>query len=138
MIYTNDRQAYREFFYTIWQKYLQRGPLETVESDLIQIMLNHPEYQHYFEKSKQLPTDEFSLEDNPFIHLSLHHALNEQIKCNRPNGIKNVYTTLLQKFVDPHDVAHRMMQCLAQELWQAQASGTMPSEEAYLQKLKGL
>jgi hypothetical protein len=39
---------------------------------------------------------------------------------------------------DPHAAEHAMLEPLAETLWEAQRSGGMPDEMAYLEKLRAL
>lgn len=76
--------------------------------------------------------------ENPFLHLSLHMALREQINTNRPDGIRDVFHALMKKYGDNLVVEHQMMGCLEKVLWEAQRSGVMPDEAGYLESLRRL
>src|SRR5574340_745819 len=117
-MYSNNRDAYRQTFIIAWQKHLKKLPLETIEAQLIEIILKHPEY-HSLLDEKTSGEQEFALDENPFFHMSLHLALREQVHTNRPNGIATLYQQLITKYSDAHDVEHRMMTCLAQIMWKA-------------------
>jgi hypothetical protein len=135
-MYTTNRDAYRQAFFLAWDKHLKQSVLEPVEAQLVDVMLMHPEYHALLSKPKQYETQEFAPEENPFMHMSLHMAIREQIQTDRPNGIRKIYQTLLVKHGDEHTVLHEMIRCLADIIWAAQQSGAMPSEEIYLNKLK--
>ena len=134
-MYTNNRDAYRQTFFAAWQKYQKQLPLEPVEKQLIEIMLLHPEYHPLLNHPEAFEKQEFELEENPFFHMSLHLAIREQIRTDRPAGITAVYDALSAR---SEDAEHLMMTCLAQMIWAAQQSGEMPSEEEYLSRLRGL
>ncbi len=135
-MYTNQREAYRQAFYEAWQKYLKQLPLTILENQMVEIILIHPEYHDLLSNNEQLQKQEFKLEENPFFHMSLHMAIREQIRSDRPKGIALIHQQLLQKYVDQADVEHKMITCLAQTLWQAQQTGHPPEEIDYLNKLK--
>lgn len=137
-MYTDNRDAYRQAFFIAWDKYKKQQMLNPVEAQLVEIMLVHPEYHPLLENPKQFEKQEFSLEENPFFHMSLHVAIREQVRTDRPAGVAAIYQTLSTKFQDPHEAEHAMLTCLAQILWQAQQSGSMESEAAYLENLKKL
>ena len=137
-MYTNNRETYRQAFFIVWQKYQKKLPLESVEAHLIDIILLHPEYHPLLDKAAAYQNQEFAIEENPFFHMSLHLALREQIQTNRPMGIKAIQQQLIEKYFDAHDVEHKMMQCLAQIMWEAQQNGTMPEEQVYLEKLRDI
>lgn len=136
-MYTNDRDAYRQSFFVVWDKYKKKLPLDAVETQLLDIILLHPEYHGLLDHPSSFQTQEFQLEENPFFHMSLHLALREQIRTQRPAGITAIYQSLLKK-MNAHEAEHRMMQCLAQVMWKAQQTGIPPSETDYLEKLKQL
>jgi len=135
-MYTNNRDAYRQAFFTVWQKYQKKLPLEPVEAQLVEIIDLHPEYHPLLGKPDSYQNQEFTTEENPFLHMSLHIALREQIRTNRPAGVAAIYADLIEKYVHTHEVEHRMMECLSQIIWSAQQTGVMSSEEYYLEKLK--
>lgn len=137
-MYTNNRNAYRQAFYTAWQKYQKKLPLDALEQQIVAVIIDHPEYHLFLDKSSQFEKQEFEMEENPFFHLSLHIALREQIKMNRPTGITACYQQLVDKYGDKLEVEHRMMQCLAEILQIAERQGAMPEESVYLAELKKL
>jgi hypothetical protein len=76
--------------------------------------------------------------ENPFLHMGMHIAIQEQINADRPPGSTSCYRSLLGKHPDEHKLQHRMMECLGRALWQAQRDRTMPDEAAYLECLRKL
>lgn len=135
-MYTNNRDAYRQLFFTTWQKYLKKSPLIGTERQLIDIILAHPQFQRLLDTQYQ--DQEFALEENPFLHMSLHLAIREQIATDRPSGVVKIYEALLQTGAAMHEVEHKMMQCLAEMMWQAQQTGMAGDEGEYLKKLAAL
>ncbi|NOX51703.1 MAG: DUF1841 family protein, partial [Gammaproteobacteria bacterium] len=75
-------------------------------------------------------------ESNPFLHMSLHVALQEQLSTNRPAGVTGIFEKALQKGADLHQVEHRFIECISEMLWKAQRNNTTPNEKAYLKSLK--
>ena len=136
-MYSNNREAYRQLFYLAWQKYQKSLPLDATEKQLVEVILLHPEYHallNLLNNEKDFST-EFDLEENPFLHMSLHIALREQIKLDRPVGVKRIYERLLATHQNAHDTEHVMVGCLAKILWTAQSTGVVPDEAEYLVKL---
>jgi hypothetical protein len=74
---------------------------------------------------------------NPFLHLGLHLAIREQVATDRPNGIRGIHARLAAS-TSVHDAEHLMIDCLAEQLWNAQRTGAPPNEIDYLDKLKKL
>ncbi len=136
-MYANNRDTYRDAFFIAWQKYQAALPLQPIESALVTIMLQHPEYHTLLNKPSDYAHQEFAIEENPFFHMSLHLSLREQVNTNRPAGIVAIQQKLLAQYA-AHDCEHKMMTCLAKLLWQAQETGVTPTDELYLEKLQAL
>jgi len=112
-------------------------PMQEVVATIVEL---HPEYHDLLENEEIVDKD-FSAEtgeSNPFLHMSMHIALHEQISTNRPEGINDCYQKLCIQFGGPHDAEHAMMECLGEALWHAQRNQTMPDETAYLECIKKL
>ncbi len=69
---------------------------------------------------------------NPFLHLSLHLAVAEQLSIDQPAGIRGAFEELRLRLGSEHDALHAVLECLGETLWQAQRRGTAPDERAYL------
>ena len=75
-------------------------------------------------------------ESNPFLHMSLHLALEEQLSIDQPPGIAHRFQVLVSRFRDRHEALHQALECLAETLWRAQRDGTPPDASAYLSCLE--
>lgn len=140
-MFTNDRAAMRRFFIEAWRKERTGDPLEPLERQIADIIRAHPEYHGLLAAGEAAEGSEFppeSGETNPFLHLSLHLAILEQIGTDRPPGLSAIYQRLIAAAIDRHETEHRMMECLAQSLWEAQQAGRPPDEAAYLACLQRL
>ena len=133
-MHSSERDQARQIFFTAWQKHQQQLPIEPLEAQLIAIILMHPEYHSLFDHPNDFLTKDF-VEVNPFLHLSLHVALREQINANLPLGIREIYQKLVSKLNDTHDTEHRMIECLSHILWEIQQSGKPFEEKKYLDNL---
>jgi len=110
-------------------------PMQEVVANIVEL---HPEYHQLLEEEEVVDRD-FSAEmgeTNPFLHMSMHIALHEQISTNRPQGINECYQKLCLLHGGPHDAEHQMMECLGEALWNARRNQTVPDEEKYLDCLK--
>ena len=110
-------------------------PMQEVVANIVEL---HPEYHNLLENEEIVDRD-FSAElgeSNPFLHMSMHIALHEQISTNRPQGINDCYQKLCILQGGSHDAEHAMMECLGEALWQAQRDQTVPDEAKYLECLK--
>ena len=98
-------------------------PLESIALAWIE---RHPEYHALLERPGQ-PLDQAypaggDGTTNPFLHLSLHLALAEQLTIDRPPGIRQAVSLLQRGLADEHAAAHAAIDCLAELLWQAQSA----------------
>jgi hypothetical protein len=106
----------------------------------VDLIAAHPEYHSWLERGDEVLQQEFSPEGghiNPFLHLSMHMALREQVVTDRPQGIRAVHARLASRS-DVHDAEHQMMEALGRALWEAQRAGRMPDERLYLEELQRL
>ena len=141
MIYGQDRDQLRRIWFDAWQHYCEGDKLIPLHLELVNIIKLHPEYQVIFDQSDQYIGKEYLPEfgeTNPFLHMSMHQGIHEQLSSGRPKGIRRVYEKLCHQFGDPHDAEHGMMEGFAETLWQAQRTGTMPDEVSYLKRVKKL
>ena len=112
--------------------------MDAMQEIVANIVELHPEYHSLLENDGALDKDYTPDhgETNPFLHMSMHIALHEQISTNRPAGIQDCYTQIITNTGSEHDAEHAMMECLGESLWKAQRNNTMPDETDYLQCLK--
>lgn len=140
MFLSSDRSTLRRFFVVAWRKMLEGAPLEPLEDMVARIVDEHPQYHSLLGDDAAVDKD-FTVSEgraNPFLHLSMHVAIQEQVSTNRPDGIRTLYADLLRRFDDAHGLEHAMMECLGKSLWQAQQSGSLPDEHAYLACVRAL
>ena len=106
-MFSPSRDQVRQFFCTAWRKYQQQQPLEPMEQQAVAVILPHPEYRELLEDEAQALAREWPPEGgqmNPFLHLSLHLAIQEQLSIDQPPGIRDAYERLCRKLTDDHGV----------------------------------
>ena len=138
MIFSQDRTELRKMYAAAWQKRLDGMPLSPLEEQIARVIAEHPEYHGAV--TGDIGRD-FTVEagqTNPFLHMGLHLGLREQLATDRPAGIAAVFRGLAARTGDAHDAEHRMIDCLAETLWEAQRAGVAPDEAAYLDRLRRL
>ncbi len=141
MLFTQDRNQLRRFYCQAWKKYRSKKVLQPLEQQIADIVSLHPEYHLLLENEGMALEKDFLPElgeSNPFLHLSMHLAIREQLNSGQPAGVSEIYQTLLAKHNDPHHVEHRMMECLASALWKAQQEGMPPDDSLYLECIKNI
>ncbi len=136
-MFNPTRDQVREFFMTTWQKHLEKSVLSPIEATALKWILEHPEY-HALLSSAEAKQQDFTVSDgqvNPFLHLSMHLAIEEQVSINSPPGIKAIFEQLSQRR-NPHDAMHEIMECLGQVIWESQRLGTPLNNELYMDLLQ--
>lgn len=138
MLY-GDRNDMRQVFVDTYRKSQAGTPLAPMEQLIGAVIAEHPEY-HQMLASGDIDSD-YPVEHgqtNPFLHMAMHISIREQISVDRPAGISAAWQQLSIKEGDPHRAEHRMLDCLAEMLLQAQRDGAMPDEQAYLRAIQRL
>ncbi len=138
-MFNPSREEARQFFFETWRKHRQSLPITPLEHMALDLLLLHPEYQTILDDADQhLHRDyppEFG-ETNPFLHLSMHLAINEQLSIDQPPGIRAAFAALVKRRDNAHGALHHIMDCLAETIWQAQRSGTALDQTQYLDCLR--
>lgn len=135
-MFNPSRDDVREMFFGAWRKYREGVPLAGIEALALEVILAHPEYQAVLEAPERSRGRDYTDEANPFLHMSLHLALEEQLSIDQPPGIAQRFGVLVSRFHDRHEALHQALECLAETLWRAQRHGMPPDAHAYLSCLE--
>jgi len=122
-MFNPSREQARQFFFDTWRKYRQQEMLSAMENMALDVMLLHPEYQAVLEYPERYQDKDYLPEmgdTNPFLHMSMHIAIKEQLSIDQPVGIRHRFERLLKKTGEEHAAMHEAMECLAEMIWQAQ------------------
>lgn len=141
MLFGQDRDQLRQFYCQAWEARRQGKPLDPLQAQIVAVIEKHPEYQTLLENPDRALGKEYLPEmgeTNPFLHMGMHLAIEEQVSTDRPGGIRELYNGLLIKTGDPHALQHKLMECLAEMIWKAQKDGKQPDEAQYLACIKTL
>jgi hypothetical protein len=137
-MFNPTREQVREFFIENWRKYQAQEVLTAIETVAAGIMLEHPEY-HALLASPEAMTKEFSPEhgqSNPFLHMSLHLSVEEQLSIDQPPGIRAAFETLRRIRGDRHNTMHDVIECLGETMFKALRDRTSPDGVAYLNSIR--
>ena len=138
-MFNPSREQVRRFFFDAWRKRREREVLSAMDHLAVDIILLHPEYHPVLDDAEHFQEREYRPEagdTNPFLHLSMHLAIEEQLSIDQPPGLKAEFARLAAKSEDRHAACHEVMECLAETVWRAQRDGTAPDAQAYLECLK--
>ena len=134
-MFSPTRDEARRFLIDAWRKYGAGDPLSGLEQTAAQLIAMHPEYHRMLEMPDAYVDRDYRPEQgdvNPFLHLSLHLAVAEQLAIDQPPGIVAQYERLRDAHDDAHAALHALVECLGETIWQAQRTGTGPDAALYL------
>jgi hypothetical protein len=134
-MFNPSRDEARRFFIDVWNKIQARGPLAGLEQTAAGVIIDHPEYHRTLSDPEHAIDRDYVPEHgevNPFLHLSLHLAIEEQLSIDQPPGIRAAFERLTRESGSPHDARHAILECLAETIWQAQRTGAPPDAADYL------
>jgi hypothetical protein len=135
-MFNPTRDEVRRFFRDILARRRDGGvltPLETIAGDWIE---QHPEYFPALAPVPEGEPDPYAPREgapNPFLHLSMHLSITEQLAIDQPPGIRAAVERLVRRTGSTHDAHHEVMECLGEMLWTAQRAGGTPDGAAYVQ-----
>ena len=137
-MFNPSRDESRDFLFEAWRKYGVNEPLTALESVAVGVIAEHAEYHALLSNRDKFLARDYAPEageTNPFLHISMHIAIREQIAIDQPQGVLHKHTTLTQKLDSVMLAEHEMMDCLAEMIWQAQRNRTAPDAVVYLRCL---
>jgi hypothetical protein len=134
-MFTPSQHDVRRFFCETFRKH-EAGeiltPMEAIARDWI---MQHPEYRDDFRDVEAALAADYSVDrgqTNPFLHLSMHLSIAEQVSIDQPPGIRAAFVALAQRLDSEHEAHHQIMECLGEMLWKSQRSGLPPDGVAYV------
>ncbi|MDO8958430.1 MAG: DUF1841 family protein [Rhodocyclaceae bacterium] len=138
-MFNPSRDQARRFLIEAWQKRRAALPATQLEIIAADIVALHPEYHSLLEAGEDALGKDWTPEDgatNPFLHLSLHLAIAEQISIDQPPGIRAAFESRRSRHGDPHAALHDILECLGETLWRAQRDRQPLDGAAYLECIK--
>lgn len=137
-MFNPSREQVRRFFCDAWRKHVERLPLVGAEVTAADIAARHPEYQALLSDANAAVEKDWTPEGgamNPFLHLSLHLAIHEQVSIDQPPGIRAAFEALRAR-LDPHAAEHVILECLGETIWRAQRQGGQMDALAYVDAVR--
>ena len=129
----------RNFFCQTLAKQRRGELLSPIETLAAGWMDEHPEYHAELSDVEAALAAVYDVEEgrtNPFLHLSMHLSISEQVSIDQPRGIRQAVELLAAKRNSLHDAQHEVMDCLGEMLWASQRSGLPPDGHAYLDAVR--
>lgn len=111
-----QRKFFRESIHRIWNM-AKSGQLDEIsEQDhkLAVIIMDHQEYCDHFEDTDILDGREYEAgnEVNPFLHISLHQMVEDQLASNSPLEAAFFCETLKDRGISHHEAVHYIIMIL--------------------------
>ena len=90
----------------------------------------HPEYHPILEAPQRHLDRDWHPEGgeaNPFLHLSLHLAVAEQLAIDQPPGIRAQFDRIRAARGDEHAALHALLECLGEVVWTRSGTERRPT-----------
>ncbi len=134
-MFAPSQEDVRRFFCETWRRQRAGMPLDAMQAKAAPWVALHPEYDGDLADEAAALAAVYTVEDgrtNPFLHLSMHLSLVEQVDIDQPRGIRQAFEALRDRLGSEHEAHHHMMDCLGEMIWASQRSGLPPDGQAYL------
>lgn len=135
-MYAPSQRDVRDFLCTAQRKLREGAPMTPLESMAADWIVDHPEYAADLSDAEAAQAAIYPVEGgrtNPFLHLSMHLSIDEQLSIDQPRGIKQAFELLQARLGSGHAAHHEIMECLGEMIWESQRSGRPPDGERYLE-----
>lgn len=134
-MFAPNQNDVRRFFCETHAKLRQGRPLTPMEAIAARWIDEHPEYHPELSDIDAALAANYTVEagrENPFLHLSMHLTIEEQMSIDQPHGIRQAVELLAARRGSMHEAQHEVMECLGEMIWSSQRSGLPPDGHAYL------
>jgi hypothetical protein len=134
-------RAHRQVIWDAWQKHVAGLPLNALEVRIARVLALHPEYHPLFADREGFLDRDFGVSSgaNPYLHISLHIALEEQVAMHQPPEVARALEFLMQKKgLNRHEALHVLLEILGETVYFAQREGSEPDVESYRSRLRAV
>ncbi|MFN4883529.1 MAG: DUF1841 family protein [Burkholderiales bacterium] len=135
-MFNPSKDEVRRFFCEAWAKSQSETVLSPMEVIAVEWIREHPEYHADLMNLEEALTRDYGVDSgksNPFLHLSMHLSIEEQISIDQPPGIRQAFARLAQRMDSRHAAMHEVMECLGEVLWRAQRDQQPIDGQAYVE-----
>jgi hypothetical protein len=129
----------RRFFCEAASRQREGLPLDPMQAQAATWIVEHPEYAQELADLDAALAAVYDVEEgrtNPFLHLSMHLSIGEQVAIDQPTGIRQAVQLLAAQRGSLHAAHHEVMECLGRMIWESQRSGLPPDGAAYLEAVR--
>lgn len=138
-MFAPSQEQVRRFFCETWAKHQAGQPLTPLEAQASDWIAQHPEYHADLSDVEAAVAAVFDVEEgrtNPFLHLSMHLSITEQVSIDQPRGIRAAVQALAQRRGSLHEAHHEAMEALGEMVWASQRAGQPFDGEAYIERIR--
>ena len=129
----------RRFFCAAYTRSRAGLPLDPMQALAARWVDEHPEYHADLVDEAAALAAVYTVEEgrtNPFLHLSMHLTIEEQLAIDQPHGIRQAVELLAARRHSLHAAHHEVMECLGDMIWASQKNGRPPDGQAYLENVR--
>ena len=134
-MFAPSQQDVRRFFCEAYAKSRNGAPMTALEIVAADWIGGHPEYHSDLADLDAALAAVYSVDEgrtNPFLHLSMHLSISEQVSIDQPPGIRQAVDVLSARRSSAHAAHHEVMECLGDMMWTSQRSGLPPDGAQYI------
>lgn len=138
-MFAPSQEQVRRFFCEAWAKHRAGQPLTPLEAQAADWIVQHPEYHEDLADVDAALAATYTVEDgrtNPFLHLSMHLSITEQVSIDQPRGIRAAVEALAHRRASLHEAHHEVMEALGEMVWASQRSGLPFDGEGYIERIR--
>ncbi len=138
-MFAPSQEQVRRFFCETWAKRQASQLLTPLETQAADWIAQHPEYHADLSDVEAAVAAVFEVEEgrtNPFLHLSMHLSITEQVSIDQPRGIRAAVELLANRRQSLHEAHHEVMESLGEMVWESQRSGKPFDGERYIDHIR--
>jgi hypothetical protein len=138
-VFQPSQNDVRRFFCAAYTRSRAGQPLDPMQALAARWVDEHPEYHADLADEAAALAAVYTVEEgrtNPFLHLSMHLSIEEQLAIDQPSGIRQAVELLAAKRNSLHAAHHEVMACLGDMIWASQKNGRPPDGQAYLENVR--
>jgi len=138
-VFQPSQHDVRRFFCEVARRRREGLPLDAMAAQAAPWVDEHPEFAADLADVDAALAAQYPVEagrTNPFLHLSMHLSIAEQVSIDQPAGIRQAVQLLAERRGSLHEAHHEVMECLGEMIWASQRSGLPPDGQAYLEAVR--
>ena len=138
-MFAPSQEQVRRFFCETWAKHQAGQLLTPLEAQAADWITQHPEYHADLSDVDAAVAAVFEVEEgrtNPFLHLSMHLSITEQVSIDQPRGVRAAVELLASRLNSLHEAHHEAMEALGEMVWESQRFGKPFDGERYIDRIR--